>query len=200
MALLAPPSGVRPERLWRILSRTPRPWLPIDLNIIGAPEGCRVVAGTQDQEAEVLSLSMGDSSHSQTYRLERTALALHDEQGRRFFRSGEHLAKTLDRVSSDILTGRVLEALYVCAPNQILIDRPAWISVLQKGAKEALNHYRALSMARCEDPPGMTIRPKDGKQVGFAARPRPDLFYGLPPEQLTDGQMLAFDAARKAFK
>lgn len=110
------------------------------------------------------------------------------ECGRQAFRNGFELASLLNEREAVALEDDATRALAIVSPVYSAIDVSAWNRVLVTGASHARNLHTAISLGRCVD-------------VSYGARcrevlPRPDRFFGVEHAELTDGQWLAFRAAR----
>jgi hypothetical protein len=184
--VIAPPK-IAAERLFRILLRAPRASLPIELPLAGAPPGAfRVVALSQIDEAEAFDEAalLPSEARSAFLGVEFAALALHQD-GELVFKSGADLARLLREDEADRLAAAVVAQLAICSPSMKRIDVGAWMKKLVAGARKMPR--QAITLARSID--GDII---DGG-------PRPDRYFGVAPAELTDGQWLAYHAARRAF-
>lgn len=90
------------------------------------------------------------------------------------------------------LCAEVHRALSQCSPLYAVSDARAWHSALKDGATHARNYTMAARVASCVDVVG-------GFQKAYRHQ-RPDRWFGLPTCELTDGQLMAYDAARSAFE
>lgn len=82
------------------------------------------------------------------------------------------------------LWSEVWKALQICAP---VAHRRQWYDVLRKGSEAPENQSIAIAMSRCIE-------------FGFvASTPRPDLYYGKPIGELSDGQYLAWRVCADEF-
>ncbi len=179
-----PPLRVAPERLFRLLLRTPRARLPIALPIAGAPPAPFFVQAIHPlDEAEAIERHAGapEALRPHLVAAELTALALHEGDAR-VFADGAELGRMLGERDAVVLMRATLEALDVISPSFRRIDVDAWEKRLAAGALIGLNanHARLLDLCVEND------------------RPRLDRYFGLPLGQFTDGQWLAFYAARRA--
>lgn len=85
---------------------------------------------------------------------------------------------------ADALCAEVFDALAVVSPTYARSDVSAWERVLHTGAADPTNVFEALLLGGCIEHGwgGLT--------------PRPDLYFGCPLAALTDGQLMAYRAAR----
>lgn len=113
---------------------------------------------------------------------EVVAAALWTPKGRAF-KNGEGVG-ALHEAEADELAAAVLSSLDVISPSYRTADAGAWAARLLEGAKTPSNMSVALALGGCVE-------------VGYRATPRPDLYFGLPLRELTDGQWMAYRAARK---
>jgi hypothetical protein len=90
------------------------------------------------------------------------------------------------------LCAEVHHALGQCSPLYALSDARQWLSVLKDGAEHRRNISMAARVASCIDVVG-------GFQKAYRHQ-RPDRWFGLPACELTDGQLMAYDAARSVFE
>lgn len=85
------------------------------------------------------------------------------------------------------LAAAVWGGLHICSPIVGYCNSDDWLVVLRSGAQAGPNLYAASNAADSRD-----------LVLGWSGRarmPRPDRYYGLPVCRLTDGQLLAYDAA-----
>ena len=82
----------------------------------------------------------------------------------------------------------LFRALSICSPTFTWSDWQAWEAALRRGAEHPSNLSEALAAGACCD---------QGAFGGSA--PRPDRYYGLPVADLTDGQTMAYRAARALY-
>jgi hypothetical protein len=90
------------------------------------------------------------------------------------------------------LCADVLRALSQCSPLYAVSDATQWHAVLKNGAMHHRNYTMAARVASCVDVVG-------GFQKAYRHQ-RPDRWFGLPTCELTDGQLMAYDAARSVFE
>jgi hypothetical protein len=178
-----PPRHVAPERLFRLLLRSPRAALPIALPIAGALAGAfRVCAIHPLDEAEAIErhATAPEPVRLHLVAAELTALALHEGDAR-VFADGAELSRMLREREATALIRAAIEALDVISPSFRRIDLDAWEARLAKGALAGANAHQARLLDACVE----------------NGEPRLDRYFGLPLGQLTDGQWLAFYAARR---
>ena len=186
----APPKGIPNARLFRLLLARPRPWWPLSLRVAAAPETpLHVVAlrGVEVEEAlDAAKAHGGEDAHFDRFKLEVVARALHTPDGRAFGSADEPGALT--DTEGEALVGAVLEGLAIVSPTYARSTVAAWEAALRDGARAGANLHEAVLLGGCV-------------QHGWAGlTPRPDLYFGAPLADLTDGQMMAYRAAREVVK
>jgi hypothetical protein len=187
-----PPRDVAPERLFRLLLRRPRPLLPLTFRLPFAPAIALAVQGlTALEDAEVVDVDSDLPAEIRTSTIARRLIAatlLAD--GSPAFASAEDVgALTASEVQA--LSGAVFRGLHVVSPMLRSINRDAWHDVLVKGAEHRAN----LSTAGAIFTSTTTLV----TPTRFVHLPAPDRYFGLPLADLTDGQLLAYNAARAVF-
>lgn len=151
----------------------------IALYVVGlrADEGAEVIdAGADCDEASIVASHRACALISACVYLD----------GDRAFPTPKH-AKQLFEPELVELHQEVVEAISRISPLYALIDYRAWVDALKTGASHPSNRAMAFRVAQCVDVVG-----------GFTKaykHPRPDRWYGVPISELTDGQLLAYDAA-----
>ncbi len=182
-----PPLHVAPERLFRLLLRSPRASLPIAPPIAGTPAILAVRAVHSLDEAEAIERHTGapESLRPALVAAELTALALHEDDAP-VFAEGTQMLRLLTERDAMALMRTTIDALNVISPSFRRIDEEAWVRRLAEGAKTGGNAEQAIALALCVE---------GNARTGI---PRPEWYFGLPAGQLTDGQRLAFRAARRA--
>jgi hypothetical protein len=118
--------------------------------------------------------------------VEIAAACLHqnDEQA---VPDGETLASLLDDVEIGRLCRSVTDALDIIGPWIPYSSHGDWVERLAIGAMHPTNIIRAQALSSSID-------------SGFTHTvPRPDRFFGVPLDDVTEGQWMAFRAARKSF-
>lgn len=172
----APPSNISPGKLFRGLLRTPRPVKKLDVRLDVAPD---VVLFAQAlTPIEIATVRDADPSEREGYFL---ALSVVDDFGARVFATPGQTSHLLDH-ESDALLSAVRDAHHAIAPTYDFSDITRWDAVLQEGAKDFASFSLTIAIgAACEITPFKN-----------PYRPRPDLYFGLPNAELTDGQHLAF--------
>lgn len=168
--------------LWRLLIVTPRPWVAIDLSEYGSKVPLRVVAPLPSDE--LAAFNHHDPEAVDEYLARRVVLSLYIEGGRRVFSYSQ--LTSLDSRACDGVVATVTEALSTIAPLRAGVDLLAWGATLKRGAETGFNSFQLARVDPCVE----------RRKSGWATRP--DVFFGLPMCQITDGQLMAFDAARKA--
>ena len=186
--MLPPPPEVPPARLFRLMLRRPRPWLAIDLSIAGIRRGVSCVALTTRDWAEVWDAHEDQPEEAREHwrQIEVVARSLHLE-GKPLGMGAPELADSLHDYELTRAVQALSPALATVSPQRGTYDPEAWMRALRTGAREIRNERRAFALAMSFDP-------------GWSHNvPRPDRFFGVGPDDLTEGQWIAFFAARKAF-
>lgn len=182
-----PPSDIPDERLFRLLTRSPRAYLPVKIPTLqaGSCGAFRVYALTPDEELDCAEAAddVPEQSRRDVLLAELVARSLYLD-GSPYFASA---ADMLDMYEDDFarVAGATWQALSVIAPSYSRVDSLAWDMVLCRGAKHYRNYRRSMALALCID-----IVP-----MSKAKLPRPDRFFGVPMGEVTDGQWMAFRAA-----
>lgn len=114
-------------------------------------------------------------------------VALCDEQGVPLL-SREHTGMLYETDLAHLAIA-VTKALNVCSPVMWRCNTDAWRKALSNGAQHTTNISDMMAMAESGEPLG--------NEGGH--RWRPDRYYGAPVCELTDGQVMAYDAAQSAY-
>ncbi len=198
-----PPSDVPAERLFRLLLRAPRASLPVRLPIAGAEGGAfcfdaEVRALHPLDDAAAVDAVAEHSEEVRAYMLgaELTALSLHDAGGRRMFATARAVLD-MDERDADAVIAATVRALRTVSPSLLRCNHDAWLAYLTLGAAHPSNYARAAALAGCTDGREEIVDAR-GKPVGSRVIQRPDRFFGVPIGDMTDGQWLAYRAARAA--
>lgn len=133
---------------------------------------------------ELRAVDSHDPEDATQYHTQRVALSLHTESGQRVF-SYQQLT-SLDSRACDGVVAAVVGVLRHVAPLRATVDLLAWEATLRRGAEGGFNSFHLSRVEPCVE------RRKDSWAT------RPDVFFGIPMCQITDGQLMAFDAACKA--
>ena len=191
MSGLKPPKEVAPERLFRLLSKKPRPWWPLEHRVAAAPHvKLHVVALRGPEEAECYETGdVGTHAGRTAVTAALVVAALHDPRGRVFSEAAQVLM--LPTPDFDALANAVFMALAIVSPTEGRVDMAAWSLALKLGAQHRQNINEAVAMAGSAD---IVI----GSKVHL--EPRPDRYYGMPQSDLTDGHRMAFRAAWEVVK
>lgn len=189
--LLGPPAHVEPARLFRLLIQRPRPRLPLTWRASAAPHvALYVVAlrGVEQEEAHDASKARGGPPDVQQRALwaELAVRSLRTDDGPALGSAAQ--LDGLPGHEGAALLGALATALATISPTYGWSDWPAWDRALRKGAEHRSNYGEALTMGACAD---------FGAMGGSS--PRPDRYYGLPVADITDGQLMAYRAARAVF-
>lgn len=183
-----PPENITPARLFRIFLRAPRATLPVELPPLFGPScGALFVSAltpSEENDAWESAASVVKPLRAETYHAELVARSLLLPDGSRAFRNRDELL-SFDESDYYSIVGPCLEALRICAPAYRRSDSEAWIHYLARGALEYPNIHRACALAWCAD------------WSSRATVPRPDRFFGVPMADVTDGQWMAWRAAKR---
>lgn len=183
------PALCSPARLWRLLAAVGvgRPWWPLSLRVAAAPQTPLHVIALRGVEVEALLDDAGPlATRYERFRLAVVAAALCTPEGHAFAFPAD--AGALDAREADALADACFAALAVCSPTYQRSDVGRWEAVLQEGARDPANLHAAVALGACAE-------------HGFAGTtPRPDLWFGCAIGTLTDGQMMAYRAARAVMK
>lgn len=186
-----PPANVSPARLFRLLLQKPRPSIPIDHRLHGAPPiTVRALRGREasaalDDAAQGVIAEVAVSIRSAALVAAAAFVA-----GRPLFATADD-ARDLYEDDFVPLRDAVIRALGTVSPIYGLSNESTWMEALTKGARDPSNRGDANAIRLCHD-------------VAFGAvanfNPRPDRFFGMALSDLTDGQLMAFRAARLDIK
>lgn len=190
--MIAPPKDITPERLWRTLIQRQRASWPLRFRVRGAESlSLSVVALRGLEAAEALDVLGEDPSRVASDKMGGLIAACVAVHGKPAFRSSADVGM-LDETEVRTLGVEVYETLARISPVMHVIDLPAWQRALKDGAMHVGNMLTSVRVAACVDIVGGFQ-----KVVRVA---RPDRWFGMPIADLTDGQLLAYDAARAAFE
>lgn len=109
------------------------------------------------------------------------AAAVRDPQGRRLWADGDAMAAALPEDLADAVAGKVMAVALSLGPSRLFSDYAAWDRAIRDGANHDSNAAFAVPLGQC---------------VGANGAPRPDRYWGLSLCQITEGQWIAFRAAR----
>jgi hypothetical protein len=183
--VVTPPPDVPAERLFRLLLGAPRPALPISHRVRGledVPLEVRALRPLQEAALyDAVTALEHEESRPRALVAEVVAASLWTPDGPAFD-SGEGVGVLYDG-EADLLAAAVLTALDIVSPSYRTAEVKAWDAVLAEGARAPANISMALALGGCVE-------------VGWRATPRPDLYFGLALRELTDGQWMAYRAAR----
>lgn len=183
MRLPPAPSKVAPERLFRALAGRDRPsWQLPEWHGVSGLSVC-ALSGSELDEIIPFGQVLTEVASSES-RSTLISTTLVDHTGARVFGSASDVGHMMER-DADTLFALVAEALCIISPTYGRSDSAEWRRTLRRGAEHPGN--RALCRAAIESfevvPPSATFLP------------RPQMFFGKPLADLTDGQWWAFDAA-----
>ena len=182
---MRPPKKVPPEALFRELCQFPRASRDLDYKIRGI-EGFELRVRSLSSLEFFRARDLAKSDKDVAPCLLSACLLADGELAFPDYR--EIYALCNEEVDS--LFAAASDILVEISPIFAVVDVPAWTAALVDGAKHGTNIYTAHVMSECVHISGGVER--------TVRIPRPDLYYGLPTRELTDGQLLSFYAARKA--
>lgn len=166
--------------------------LPLAFRFPFAPALALSVRGlTALEDAEVVDV---DAAHGEEIRRSEVTrglmVACLVADDRPAFGSPEEV-DALTEDETDALLAAVAPAFNTVSPLRRRIDLDAWQEVLKRGAQHPLNISAAATVAAAT----RTV-------IGFSGVVResaPERYFGLPLADLTDGQILAYSAAKAVF-
>jgi hypothetical protein len=163
-----------------MLLRRPRPVLRLDCRLDVAPTIALYAQALTAPERALIQ----DAEPAECDAVFLT-LSLVDADGLPVFTRREQTHHLQDH-EVDALVDALLKAHRVISPSRASCDVKAWEEVLTKGAQEP------ASFALVQQ-----IRDACSRDANFKRpfQPRPDLYFGLPLADITDGQRMAFSAA-----
>lgn len=176
-----PPSDVKPEVLFRWLSKQPRIRRPLTYRIKGAEQ---IELSVESMSSSELAFLLDDAKDKPSAIVCASLLA----DGTRAFNSPEEIFR-LHKEEVAMLYGEVADILSRISPMYTSSDTAAWKRVLKKGAMHPSNMGIVLAMSECVD---IVVGAQTTIQVG-----RPDRYYGIPQMKMSDGQRMAFAAAKE---
>ena len=185
------PALCAPARLWRLLaSAGGRPAWPLALRCAAAPSIALHVVALRGVEVEALldgARPTGAAKpHYERFRLAVMAAALHTSEGRAF--PSPDAAGALLADEADALVDACFAALAICSPTYQRSAVGQWEAALLAGARDPANLHEAVALGACVE-------------HGWAGTtPRPDLWFGCAIGALTDGQQMAYRAAREVVR
>lgn len=181
-----PPRGVSGPKLWRLLTTTPRPFLAFEAPELGPRARFVARALLPREEAEAIDAIEGDHVGERAMlELMVRSLAHASAPSEPLFASVDHVAGSLGSSRCDTLLAHWWHAYHAVAPSLRLSTESAWMHELVAHVHHPAVVSIALALAYSVD---------GSVRHGV---PRPDRYYGLPLNHLTDGHWMAFWAARK---
>jgi hypothetical protein len=186
--MIGPPEGVSPARLFRLLLRRPRPWLAIDLSVAGHSVGFSVQALSVAEVGDVLD-AVEDGRPEMRSDIVSTELAARCLRlnGEPCFENAAAMRSVLESDEAERVIEAVGMALATIGPRFPPCSFDRWLHHVKEGASHHENIMRAHMLAGCVDSGWRT------------EASRPERFFDVrTPDELTDGQWLAFRAAREA--
>lgn len=177
-----------------MLIQRERASIPLRYRVRGAESfALRVVALRGDEAAD--ALAMGDDIEAGDVRASSilcglAAACVYVGEAPAFGSASDVRRLSSGEVSE--LCAEVHQALGRCSPLYALSDARKWHAVLALGAGHDSNRANAARVASSIDVVG-------GFQKAYRHQ-RPDRWFGLATCELTDGQLMAYDAARSVFE
>jgi hypothetical protein len=181
------PHGWTPERLFRLLLRTPRPALPIAHRVSGAehiPLDVRALRPLEEaQLLDAVAAVTPVEAQPGAFLAHMVAAALWTPSGRAFPGPGA-VGELLYGDEAEEIGSAVLAAIDIVSPSYRRGDAEAWRKLLLEGARHHTNITTTIALGGCVE-------------VGWRVSVRPDWFFGMPLGEITDGHWMAFRAARE---
>ncbi len=190
--MAAPPKDITPARLFRLLCGAPRPRLPLSLRLDVDPDCQLYVCGLRGHE-ESAAVDAAEGIEPEESRISRIlseliVMSLHTDDGP-VFRSVDDMGG-LELPEFGALVVEVSARLSVVSPffaRRSEDEATQWDNVLEQGARHPSNVNDMVLMAQAVE-------------HGYGRlTPRPDIYWGIPLCQLTDGQLMAYRAARTVY-
>lgn len=187
-----PSSTISPARLFRLLCGGPRPRLPLSTRLAVAPRTPLFVVGLRGVE-EQEAVDAAEGIVPPVARVDRIIAeilvrCLWTPDGPAFS-SADDLG-LLGQTEGEKLHREVSRAFLMVSPTyprQSADDAARWSDVLEQGARDPSNLHEMVTL---------------GGAIEYGYRrltPRPDLYWGIPLCQLTDGQLMVYRAARRVY-
>jgi hypothetical protein len=171
---------VPPGKLFRLLLRRPRPVLRIDYRLdVASHVTLYAQALTAPERAIVQDAEPAECDSLYLW------LSLVDVAGAPVFAHREQTHHLQDH-EVEALIDAVVKAHRVIAPSQNTCDYKAWQEALVAGAKDPYSFAMVQQIRHAATRDAQFKKP---------FQPRPDLYFGLPLADITDGQRMAFLAA-----
>ena len=179
-ALRDPPSDIKPERVFRMLLRTPRAVMPIAYRVRGAehvPLRVQALRSVEELEAWDMAADIEPEEARESAAISHVIASCLLTPSGLAFDSGEQVAQLSEREVSD-LGGAVFVALATVSPTWLRCNWPAWRAFLERGAKHPTNLGEAYTLGLSDI----------------------DRYFGLPIGQMTDGQRMVASVCREMAK
>ena len=174
-----PPKSIRPERLFRLLLRLPRPRLPLEFrfNQSSEPIYAQAVSGAELEELAT----------SEAYEYQTLSKVLVDVNDRPLFTSTQ-LQECLTPEEFRRLRNQARLALDIISPTLLSADWKAWQDYLMEGAKHPSNFLQATALGGCYSTVSI------GESIRIIRTP--ERFFGVPLSQLIDSHWLVYMTCR----
>jgi hypothetical protein len=192
MLFPGPPKGVPAPRLFRELVRRPRPVWPLSLRIPCAPHvrlSARALTAWEDEEARDVEPDLPAEVRLNAI-VQRLLVASLLADDRPAFASLDDLG-SFDEFEVRAMGAALFDAFAVVMPSYRRIDETMWSKRLEEGAKHPSNVSTVLAIGASSIEAGKS---------GPLFMPHWDKFFGLPFAEITDGQRMAYAAARKVYE
>jgi hypothetical protein len=188
--MLVGPPNIKPARLFRLLLQRPRATASLDVPGFGVMLEVRAISAAE--EAEIAESVDGLDRERVVVRAAAELLM------RAVWSDGAPAFSSMSDVDGlyphEVLamaraTRASLDAISPTYSGRF--DVTAWRHALIRGAKDASNITLAMALGGCVD-----------VTYGYAVRhtiERPDRYFGVPIADLTDGQLMAYRAAREVY-
>jgi hypothetical protein len=188
----APPEDVEADHLFRVLAAPAGARLLLDFRLDFAPDvplWLRGLTGAEDAAAfRSAATDAASGFQGEATARHLIAAALCDSHGAPLLSYGQ--AGDLTTNELEALGSCVLDGLARISPAYWRCNVDAWNLALKRGAAHFSNIPITIQIGLCHDV---------NAGLAVSTTPRPDRFYGRPIAQLTDGQLMAFAAARVAY-
>ncbi len=190
MWLPPPETKTSPAELFRFLLPR-RPLAHLSFRFSALPDAqlwVQAIRSLEANQANDEAQRLQPESRQQRIMASLTATSLIDSQSRRVFRSADDV-DALPAHEAEALCRAAWEALSVVSPVWRWANHGAWHTALCRGAKDPSNAVPAYLLGQCYDGGGYSRLVE-----------RPERYWACPQYELTDGQLMAYRAARTVFE
>ncbi len=188
--LRQPPADVPPDELFRALLRSPWAVSGISFRLQAAPDVRLSVKALRSSEWSSVGDSLrgiGESEIRDSKRFTQFIYLALLADGEKAFDSPAQILQ-LDRGQHRRLGLSVVFGLASCSPTYVFSDVAAWDKKLRLGAAHPTNFTDSMLLYGSTD------------TSSSAVHGRPERYFGVRAGELTDGQFMAFAAARNVMK